>query len=44
VSYPYIDTRLRILREGVQAGYYRLITMTDGSEADDYFVIPDAGA
>ena len=39
LSYPYVDTRLRIMRNGVQVGHYRFITTLDGKEDDDYFVI-----
>jgi len=39
VDYPYIDTKLRILRGDEQVGHYRLITKLDGAVADDYFVL-----
>ena len=44
LSYPYVDTRLRIMRKGVEVGYYRFITRLDGEEDDDYFVIDAAAA
>ncbi len=43
VGYPYIDTKLDILREDVSVGHYRLITKLDGSAVDDYFVLQDLG-
>ncbi len=42
VTYPYVDTRLSILRREAQVGYYRRITHLDGVAADDYFVLADA--
>lgn len=42
VDYPFVDTRLNILRQGTRVGYYRLITGMDGSEIDDYFVISES--
>jgi hypothetical protein len=39
LSYPYFDTQLRIVRSGVDIGYYRLLTRLSGEDDDDYFVI-----
>ena len=39
VAYPYMDTKLRILRGNEQVGHYRLITKLDGTAVDDYFVL-----
>ncbi len=42
VDYPFVDTRLNIQRYGINVGHYRLITGMDGSEIDDYFVMPES--
>jgi hypothetical protein len=38
LSYPYIDTRLRLFVSEREIGYYRLITLLDGTDDDDYLV------
>lgn len=45
LDYPFIDTRLQLnVRDlnglnSLPIGYYRLITLLDGTDDDDYFVI-----
>jgi hypothetical protein len=39
LSSPYIDTTVDLVAHGERIGYYRLITMLDGTTDDDYFVI-----
>jgi hypothetical protein len=38
LSYPYIDTRLRLFVGEDEIGYYRYITFLDGTVDDDYLV------
>lgn len=37
--YPYIATQLRLYVGDDEIGYYRLITLLDGTDDDDYFVL-----
>jgi hypothetical protein len=38
LPYPYIETRLRLFVDEDEVGHYRLITLPDGREEDDYLV------
>lgn len=39
LSAPFIDTRLTLSIDGREIGYYRLITLLDGTPDDDYLVL-----
>jgi hypothetical protein len=38
LPYPYIETRLRLLVGEHEVGHYRLVTLSDGRDDDDYLV------
>lgn len=39
LSYPFIDTTLRLFHKDEEIGYYSLITTMNGKDDDDYFVL-----
>ncbi len=41
LSYPFIATRLTLSLNNREIGYYRRITLLDGSADDDYLVLDD---